>query len=645
MDNLTPDINRIATDLIKDLAGSFWDKAKSLTGEQINKLKVALRIGMDAYAKESLSKISYVKTILYRDKNVHLSNFYVETLFIHQEKIVSQDGFFERYQNKSKVIVSGSAGCGKSIFMRYAALKFIDSTTRKIPIFVELRFINHSHSSILQFIHKEIIEPALASVDIVLFDYALQSGLFILLLDGFDELDFDRRSMYLQEVNYLKNRFKELSIIIATRPEDSTLALDGFDVFHVSPLSKTSSIKLIENLEFDEEIRTKFSAAMEQSIYETHTEFASNPLLLTMLLLTFDQVGNLPSKMHIFYNQAFEVLVFKHDRLKSLYTRKTYADLDIEQVRRIFSFICATAYFEGHISFTEMQLDELISDSLEFNQIKFSTESVKNDLIYSFCMMKRDGLYITFVHRSFQEYFAAYFMSRTNEIDLRDVINYISERGSSEQCIGLLFDMAPEKFDEIWLIPTSRKFIEECDVFVNQPTLFINEFFGGVQYSDGSIRLVSRNKKGRILETAIEIANLRLKSLGLEFPNIKREMLFRTDVDAIEKFFGGNFPYLGKAVEPTSEDNKWISASELRDYIACLKNALSYLVDELEQQSAVRRTKAKLFQKKRQELSVRVYTEDFEARGEPQRIVDQRTGEERIVPMTRRIARNVIRGE
>jgi hypothetical protein len=125
MDDLTPDVNRIVTELIKDFAGSFWDRAKSLTGDQITKLKVAFKVGFDGYLRDTIKRTSYVKTLLYRDKNIHISNMYVQTTFIQHDRMFSEPEFFAELENTKRCIITGNAGSGKSIFMKHATLHFI----------------------------------------------------------------------------------------------------------------------------------------------------------------------------------------------------------------------------------------------------------------------------------------------------------------------------------------------------------------------------------------------------------------------------------------------------------------------------------------------------------------------------------------
>ena len=41
-----------------------------------------------------------------------------------------------------------------------------------------------------------------------------------------------------------------------------------------------------------------------------------------MMLMTFDEFAEIPSKMHVFYEQAFNVLYNKHDATKASFKLK-----------------------------------------------------------------------------------------------------------------------------------------------------------------------------------------------------------------------------------------------------------------------------------------------------------------------------------
>src|SRR3989337_2930280 len=98
-------------------------------------------------------------------------------------------------------------------------------------------------------------------------------------------------------------------------------------------------------------------------------------------------------------------------------------------------------------------------------------------------MLKRDGLFVTFVHRSFQEYFCAYFLSRADGINLFSVLDNLSERGSSEQCMSLLFDMSPDRVLFGWIGPLLESIRPDLARVKssNDVAGFLNLFYQGIQ--------------------------------------------------------------------------------------------------------------------------------------------------------------------
>lgn len=60
---------------------------------------------------------------------------------------------------------------------------------------------------------------------------------------------------------------------------------------------------MIDNLDFrpDEPvIKEKFRAELQNTLFVTHREFTQNPLLLTIMLMTYEQFAEIPSKCIFF---------------------------------------------------------------------------------------------------------------------------------------------------------------------------------------------------------------------------------------------------------------------------------------------------------------------------------------------------------
>ena len=75
------------------------------------------------------------------------------------------------------------------------------------------------------------------------------------------------------------------------------------------------------------------------------------------------------------------------------------------------------------------------------------------DLVQCTCMLARDGLDYVFNHRSFQEYFVAYFFARIKVEEFERVAPRVIVRGSLDNVFLMMSEMNKEKFEESWALP------------------------------------------------------------------------------------------------------------------------------------------------------------------------------------------------
>ena len=74
------------------------------------------------------------------------------------------------------------------------------------------------------------------------------------------------------------------------------------------------------------------------------------------------------------------------------------------------------------------------------------------DLLESVCIVQRDGLFITFTHRSFQEYFAAFFVARSPSTSIADLLDKLCRRAFNENVIPMAFDMNRALIEREWIL-------------------------------------------------------------------------------------------------------------------------------------------------------------------------------------------------
>ena len=181
---------------------------------------------------------------------------------------------------------------------------------------------------------------------------------------------------------------------MSSRPINSFISLQRFSVMEAQKFSKIQSLSLIKKLEYDEEIKDHFYKALDQSLYEKHTSFASNPLLLNIMLITFENYAEIPEKLHIFYANAFETLFFKHDATKSGYKREIKSNISYDEFKKIFANFCFTSYIKEEFEFDESTLINRIN---RFTNIK--AEDYIYDLTNSIFLLHKLVLKYLFTHR------------------------------------------------------------------------------------------------------------------------------------------------------------------------------------------------------------------------------------------------------
>ncbi|AVT47090.1 NACHT domain-containing protein [Shewanella baltica] len=459
------DPNAIAVELVKQFAKPIFDGVGKLKGEALDKLKVTLNTCFSKYITRSYDRYSKTKTLLYRDAPVNIKDFYVRTdLEINFGQKIQESDFIEELQRNKRLVISGTAGSGKSTFCKSIFLDLIESPIGVFPIFVELRHLNtDSDTSLFDFILKTLTEIESTFTKSQL-DYSLDLGKVLLIFDGFDELNNELREKYEKEIVAIASKYQNILMLLSSRPDGRFNSWEEFYVYRVLPLDKEKSKSLISKLDYDRQVKRKFLDVLDKSLYEIHESFASNPLLLTMMLLTYEQIAEIPNKIHLFYEQAFLTLFNKHDSLKSLYKRKSFSNLPLDDFKRLLSAFSIVSYVDRKYYFSENEIKKYLENALRISGVKINKESFLNDLLDTVCIMQRDGNGYTFTHRSFQEYFTSIFIvnyASDNKFKIVDKIAFVNDR---DDVIPMVFDINQDFLEQTWVIPRLEKMIDELSV-------------------------------------------------------------------------------------------------------------------------------------------------------------------------------------
>lgn len=480
----------------------LWKGVKSVYKAAANEARVNWRIGYETYLNNALRKYSTAKPFLSANRPTPLKEFYVPLGVTCDRTVINETSIKDLTETNKFAVIMASAGSGKSMLMQHL---FVDTLkqTHLVPVFVELRDLNNTELTLFDLIKKKLRDNGFDFNDEYI-NVAIKAGHFAFFFDGFDEVAYDKREKITKEIQDL-SKFDQNYFVLSSRFDDSLNGWKLFDVWKVQPLTLELACRLIEKRPEDKELKDKFIKALKKELFERHKSFLSNPLLLSIMLITYKDRASIPEKLSIFYDYAYAALYDRHDAQKS-YRREILSRLNIQDFRKVFAAFCFSSYNKQQFSFSDTEIYDYLEKAHKLTSIDFDKKAFLEDLIQGVCLLVRDGLEITFAHRSFQEYFTAIHVTQLNnqEKQARFIEKYFNADGlydTTKQTLAffLIYEIAPVIVERLFFIPKITLFEQKinfqgeihCFNYSDFLKTFIKEFWFGTSNSEfrGSVIL------------------------------------------------------------------------------------------------------------------------------------------------------------
>lgn len=459
-----------------------------------------------AYLHNAKEKYSTIKTLLYNDQPKPFYDFYVCNDIERRIPVPGKFGMSYKLSRIGNVtvkslkecsrfvILAGTGGLGKSMMMRHLLLNSVENYADMltIPVFIPLKDFDEKIDNLFEYVFSKVTSLC-SEITEEQFEDVLNEGKCLLLFDGLDEIGSAYAKQFERELEAFTDKYPENCFVISSRPYQTFISYSRFTVLQLKPFSKMQALKLIDNLEFrpdEPTIKEKFRTQLNDNLYRTHSTFIENPLLLTIMLLTFEQYAEVPSKMHVFYREAFAALSVKHDASKGAYRRTLKTGLTADKFADYFAELCSRSYHDEKFELTEDEFAKYY-DALKEREKANDRATTASDYLYDLCsnmclMYLESGKY-HFTHRSFQEYFCALYFSKQKDKTLKSIGNFFENRRGrmfGDKTFNMLYDMIPEKVDEYIFLPFLIKLYEECDREEGYWT-FLEKLYPTLRYENG----------------------------------------------------------------------------------------------------------------------------------------------------------------
>ncbi|MEP0391351.1 MAG: hypothetical protein ABJ205_13760 [Erythrobacter sp.] len=444
----------IATAVIASVTTSSLTAIAKFTGTKTTEIRGQFTKTFEPHLKKMYEKCSKVKTIFTDDKYVPLSDLYIN-LYLSDgtTKIRDEDLISESYPDHN-IVIRGTGGAGKTMLMKNLALQKLTSPSGKIPIYIELRTLRLEakggfYEDIFQHVTPKRLHRRYKS-----FEAGLEAGIFTILFDGLDEVGPEYRDEIYHRIQRFSIDYPSVRVIASTRPEIDTRNWDELRTLDVQGMALAQARMLVKKTGFDVDLRNEFLNLLDEQFFDRHKSFLEIPLLCSLMLLTYDEFRVVPTRLTLFYEQAFETLFRRHDRLKEgNFNRPFKSQLPSDRFKAIFAAFCYRTLAFSQVSFTDDQLQRHIRAALNECEIDVSVDDYASDLVSAVCMIMRDGKLLYFIHRSFQEYFAAIYILRYRGTQSFKVCNQVIGSIIFNDLPAMAYDMEPRTFEREWVAP------------------------------------------------------------------------------------------------------------------------------------------------------------------------------------------------
>lgn len=370
--------------------------------------------------------------------------------------------------NVNKLYLLGKPGAGKTTFLKYLALKASRGELRfprkgqagsepKVPIFVTLRDWADKGGMLATYLARELEICGFPEAGGYL-EALLKSGRALVLFDGLDEVTAaqDAKQKITAQIRDFARQYSDCHVVVTCRIAAKDYSFDQFTYMELADFTP-QQVKAFVGHWFrpNDKKRDSMLAELARPEHEGIRELTNNPLLLTLLCLTYEETLHFPPHRVEIYEEALDALLKKWDSSRGIQRDEAYRNLSLGRKKKMLGRIAFAAFDRGRYFWPQDELARQLVDYLQKvpeapAAVDIDGEAVLRAIAaqHGLLVERARGVY-SFSHLTFQEYFTA-----------QQIVEN-QGRGSLDRLVGHSHE---DRWREVFLLVASR--LDEADAFL-----------------------------------------------------------------------------------------------------------------------------------------------------------------------------------
>ena len=334
------------------------------------------------------------------------------------DKMVDMSGIFqphEECQNPKKVLIEGDPGMGKTTYCNKLAYDWASMEPEArdcFPNFKMVLLLRCRDMTSDSNLRKDICEQILpADVDEEVKEDFFKwiehhQSAVLVVLDGLDEIPKQRWSEVEQMIQGRSEIFSQCHLVVTARHEAGIKARKSCDtLLEIVGFTKSAACEFIEKyFKAKGKKGEKMAQTLSNRLRKDRSleELIANPLNTALLCLVIEcSDGILPEKKTTLYMDIMEYVLTRYTEKKNLKLETGQNPTKVyEQQLKHLGLIALEGLFQQTMYFEKHQLGSHENDLPAFGFL--SLQHGRN--------RRRPCLYYAFIHKSFQEHFAAFYL-------------------------------------------------------------------------------------------------------------------------------------------------------------------------------------------------------------------------------------------